>query len=309
MDHVAFAILACALVGAAAFLAIRLVVGRRPVDDGAAYRPPILEARRQQAIEDSAVFRLLWESLPSVTPIVRQLPLQRLGAALDRAHRAAGAPLGLVDDELVACGLIAGGLLSALSVFALLAVGAGPAAVAGLIMLPIGPLALWWSHRRTAHDRQLEIWRTLPYAYDLIAMTLRSGAPFLHALRRVSTDYADNLIGQSFGHTVTELEMGVARRQAFERLAQRIGLPEFDHFVDTILRAEELGRPLADTVEHLSVRLRTHRMQSVSKKAGVASVIVFLPAAMILVANMIVLLGPFVLRMFSTFDGSGGGAF
>lgn len=300
MDASILGILAPLLAGAAAFFIAWPIFAGAPTVAAAGYRAPFLEVRRREALHASRVFRLIAPWLPQLTPLFARLPLRGLEQKLEQAHRNAGAPLGLTGAELLAYTSLMGVALGAMIASSLLLTGCSSWAVGAVLAVPAGPLVALSAYRRTAKKRQLHVWRTLPYAYDLIAMTLRAGAPLLHALERVALDYRHDLVGQSFGHAVKELEMGTPRRRAFDRLAERVGLPEFDLFVDHLLRAEELGRPLAETVEHLSQRLRTQRVQSVTKRAGVASVMVMVPAAMILAANMIVLMGPFVVRIFTT---------
>ena len=74
-------------------------------------------------------------------------------------------------------------------------------------------------------------------------------------------------------------------------------------FVDDLLQSEELGRPIADTLESLADRVRTIRTQDAIDTAGKAKVMVLVPGTLILLACMIMLFAPFIVKFY--YQGSG----
>jgi tight adherence protein C len=137
----------------------------------------------------------------------------------------------------------------------------------------------------------------MPYVYDLIVMALRSGISIPEALRRVTKDYEHEPIGEELGHVLHEVRLGTPRREALQHMAARIDVPELHQFVQSILQAEELGRPVAEALDRVAGQARTRRWQMIEKKANSAGVMIAVPSMLILIGNLLLLMGPFVLRI------------
>jgi tight adherence protein C len=117
-------------------------------------------------------------------------------------------------------------------------------------------------------------------------------------MERVVTDYSGHPIGAEFGAVLADMEMGVTKSDALENLAARNPIPAVRTFADDLNQAEELGRPIADTLERLSDRSRQRRVQEATEMAGQASVMVLVPGMLVFVAVLILLFAPFAVRYF-----------
>jgi pilus assembly protein TadC len=69
-------------------------------------------------------------------------------------------------------------------------------------------------------------------------------------------------------------------------------------FVDDVIQSEELGRPIADTLERLADRVRVRRVQEAVDTAGKAKVMVLVPGMLVLMATLLVLFAPFIVRWY-----------
>ncbi len=244
----------------------------------------------------SAVLRLCWPMILTLAPALSGPGFANLRAYVAEPYTRAGRPGGLSDLHATACVVFAG-LTAAAVLTVSLGILLGPLGLAlGLLGLPGGVFAAVSSLKSQASIRTQRIEALLPYAIDLLVLMLRSGTSFNLALRQVVEDYADHPLGQELGQVVAEIDMGANRREALARLNDRLALDAMEILVDNITQAEELGWPLAETLERMADRLTSQRMLRAQSAAGRASVMIMLPSTLILVAVVLILFGPVIVR-------------
>lgn len=124
-----------------------------------------------------------------------------------------------------------------------------------------------WLHSE-AQRRQREIDRELPDFLDILAVTVSAGLGFRQALDRVGSTVRGPLAGE-VKFTLNRMSVGVSRREAFVELRERN--PRSDTmglFVTAILQAEELGAPLAQTLNALAADMRREYSQTARRRAA-----------------------------------------
>jgi tight adherence protein C len=171
-----------------------------------------------------------------------------------------------------------------------------PAAYLFLCVLgfPMGYLMLVSSLKTRAQIREVDILKALPYLLDLITLMLRSGTSLRLALVRVVNDYEGHPIGVEFGQVLAEIDMGASRVDAFKKLADRLKISDISQLTDAILQSEELGWPLAETLERLADRIQNERMLKAQATAGAAGVYVMIPSTLVLVSSVLLLFSPLI---------------
>ncbi len=289
----------CILAGVAGGLAAWFIVHRFRTSYARSdrqRRSAYLESRYDQAVRRSQIFALCVVPLAWLAPAARLVQLRWLRGHLGREAERAGWPGGLDVDEWLVMSVIAG-VGAAFVTIALVAVMFGRAWMpVGALGLLLGPLVVSAGLAQRGGIRQHRIVRAMPYVLDLIVLATRSGASFLIALRRIALDYQKHPIGDEFQRALSEIEFGMPRRSALERLAGRTDAPEIKSFVENVQQSEDLGRPLADTLERLSDRLAIQRVNNAETMAGKASVSVLLPSTLIMVSVLMILFAPFIMR-------------
>ncbi|MGH3459351.1 type II secretion system F family protein [Aeromicrobium sp.] len=160
--------------------------------------------------------------------------------------------------------LLLGNLLSAL-----LALAAAP-------ILPFSRLAGQQRRRRTVIDDGL------PDLLDVLAVTVGAGIGFRSALDRVSARFSGPL-REEIAFTLHQLDVGVPRRQAFSNLRDRCDSESMSAFVSAFLQAEELGAPLADTLNGIARDSRRDAAQRARQRAAR-----MVPRVTLLVSTMMV---------------------
>ncbi len=149
--------------------------------------------------------------------------------------------------------------------------------------------------RNKIQRRQLSIKRAFPDALDLLLICIESGMSVEAAFHRVSDEIGSQSIALAEELTLTTAELSYLpdRRQAYENLAQRIGLEGVKAVCLALQQAERYGTPLGTTMRVLAQENRDMRMADAEKKAAglppkltVPMIVFFLPVL------FVVILGP-----------------
>jgi tight adherence protein C len=136
----------------------------------------------------------------------------------------------------------------------------------------------------------------LPYGVDLMALMMEAGAGFRDSLGAVARENSDHPLGQELGKVQYAIERGQTLRQALIEMRDRLNQDDVNEMVFSILKAEELGTPLGKIFLTLADQMRLKRFQWAEKKAGEAETQISYPGMLLMMACMIVAVGPFVLR-------------
>lgn len=281
-------------VGVGLFMLMRVLPrGLEPVEGMIAEAQ--LALKRERSEESSRLFGVVSAVLPAVARVTRRLPLEAVKRDVVKAYARAGWPGGLSDDELMALTIVIAIVLSLIL--------AGAAALYDPVFAPAGLLGLLvapglMTSKLTAQGKARDnaIIRVMPFVLDLLVLSLRAGASLTIAMERVAQDYAGHPLGEEFRATLKDIEMGTTAKQAFTNLAGRVPSIVVRAFVDEVIQSEELGRPIADTLERLSDRVRINRVQDATTAAGRAKVLVLAPGVLVLLASLIVLFSPWIVR-------------
>jgi tight adherence protein C len=152
--------------------------------------------------------------------------------------------------------------------------------------------------RSRALARQQAIKRQLPFLLDLLTLLMYAGISFLQALRQAVLEFEGQPIAQEFGRTLSDMQLGKTRSDAFDSLRTRLDDDDVTALVGAILQSEQLGSPLAEVLRTQADVLRLKRSQRAETIAGEAGVNMLLPAVLVMAATVLLILGPFVLNIF-----------
>jgi tight adherence protein C len=148
--------------------------------------------------------------------------------------------------------------------------------------------------------RQTSIKRAFPDALDLLLICIESGMSVEASFQKVSEEVGTQSeeLGEELTLTTAELSYLPDRRQAYDNLAQRVGLEGVKAVCLALQQAERYGTPLGTTMRVLAQENRDMRMSEAEKKAAalppkltVPMILFFLPVL------FIVILGPAAIRV------------
>src|SRR6266853_3899484 len=162
-----------------------------------------------------------------------------------------------------------------------LALGAG-----GGYMLPQFMLS------RKARTRQQDILLSLPYAIDILSISVEAGMGFDagvgYTMRKIKGPLSDE-----FAKTLNEIRLGKPRLEALEDLGNRTGVEELKTFVTAVVHASRLGGSITNTLRIQADSIRVRRRQRAQEQAMKAPIKIVFPLVLfIFPALFIVILGP-----------------
>lgn len=252
------------------------------------------------AVEEAPVAAPRKSRTPFVGRLSRLALALRPGASRDElALRLAGAGVSRRVTPEVFLGLqgalLLGSLLLGVLTFAagshtngmLLALGGAGCA----LVVPDRLLASRAARRREA------ILAELPGALDLLAVTVEAGLGFDAAAARVA-EATEGPLSEELSLVLAELRYGEARSTALQRLAARVACEEIAQFSRAVMRADQLGTSLGNTLRAQAADARARRQLAAEEKANKAPVKMLFPTIFfIFPALFVVVLGPSVLTL------------
>ncbi len=142
--------------------------------------------------------------------------------------------------------------------------------------------------------RKDSIRKGLPDALDMLSVCASAGLGFDQALQRVS-EHWNTPIGAELGRVITEMEMGISRRDALRNLADRLEVSELTSFVSFIIQTDQLGMSITDTLHAQADHMRVERRFRAQEQAQKIPTKMLIPMAfLIFPALMAIILGPAV---------------
>ncbi|MGD0652161.1 MAG: type II secretion system F family protein [Verrucomicrobiia bacterium] len=168
------------------------------------------------------------------------------------------------------------------------------AATAGGYMLPQFFLS------KSIQKRQATILLALPYALDLLSITVEAGLGFdaslAYAMRKMTGP-----LSEEFAKSLNEIRLGKPRLEALEDLGDRTGVEDLKIFMTAVVHASRLGSSITETLRIQADSLRTRRRQQVQELAMKAPVKMAFPLVLLIFpALFLVVLGPGMLRLFDS---------
>ena len=149
--------------------------------------------------------------------------------------------------------------------------------------------------------RQTSIKESFPDALDMLLICVQAGMSVEAAFGKVSKEVASQSIelAEEFSLTTAELSYLGERRQAFENLGKRTGIPGIKAVATALIQAERYGTPVGQALRVMAKENRDMRMSEAEKKAAalppkltVPMIVFFLPVL------FVVILGPAILQVF-----------
>jgi len=256
---------------------------------------------------------------PKPTPTVRirvRLLAGRLGARLgerwpgeigllaQRVDRA-GLTGSVPTVELLGWKMVCAAWGGAAGIWAVLRYGLAP----GLAVLALGLLIGWFGIDlmlvRYHAQRRRAIVRDLPTIMDLLVLSLEAGMGLDRALRTVVHEYR-SVLGDEIRRVLNEVELGLARGEALERMAVRVGLEDLHSLSRAIVQSDELGVSLVGVMQAQSHDVRLSRRRAAEAEALRAPIKMLVPLVVFILPTLfMLLLGPVGLRAAAALTGIG----
>jgi tight adherence protein C len=159
-----------------------------------------------------------------------------------------------------------------------------------------------WLGRKIG-GRKKAITKALPDALDLLCISVEAGLAFDLALQRVTQKWDDEL-SREFKKVLSDIRLGLTRREALKELAVRTGVDDVQTFTAAVIQADQLGVSMSKILRLQSDQMRVRRRQRAEEAAQKAPIKMLFPMVfLIFPALFVVILGPAVPRIMTGFAG------
>lgn len=150
--------------------------------------------------------------------------------------------------------------------------------------------------RDRAQRRLARIRNRLPFAVDLIALTMEAGGGFQECLATaVAENGKDHPLTEEFAEVLRQISLGRPRHEALQALQDRLLDDDVSEMVFAINKGEELGTPLSAILREQAEQMRLKRSQRGEKAAAEAQVNIVFPGMVVMIACLLVVIAPILL--------------
>lgn len=253
--------------------------------------------KREQTLEVNETWRFF-------EPIVRWMGVRMSGLVPDRSRESlnrqigvAGDFMGLLPEELLGLGVLCSVLGLGVGFFVGAWTGMGNVAAVGCCAF--GAVAPFLILSDTATNRFKEVNRRLPYAIDLLALSMGAGLDFPASVRQVveKSGAPNDPLVEEFTLILQSLQLGRTRRQALEEFGARVPSDPVREFVGAVVQAEMRGNPVVNVLRiqaEVSRQRRTARAEEAAARAGVAMV---LPLILVFMTILLLIVAPMIMKI------------
>jgi tight adherence protein C len=225
----------------------------------------------------------------------RRSPLLTMHEKARRSLIAAGGPHGIKPDEFLGLVLLCSLLGLGVGLMSMVTTGWTLMLVAGTVCGFFWPI-VWL--RAQEEKRKTQIFRALPFALDLLTLSVEAGLDFTSALGRIVTKIEGTPLGDELRELLRQIHMGQPRSEALRQMADRVVLEEMGNFTGALIQADELGASIGPILRIQSEQMRVRREQIAEKRAMEAPVKILLPLILFIFPTVfLIILGPVALQI------------
>ncbi len=256
--------------------------------------------KRQRLLETN-------ETWQGIEPLIRWLGVRVSGILSDEQHEKlnnlialGGDYLGLTAEEFVALTMLsmAGGLGMGITLGWMF----NNYFIFGMVGILFGLLAPYLQLGAATDDRMQEMRRGLPYAIDLMSLSMGAGLDFPGAVRQVveKSSNPDAPIAEEFALILQSLSLGRSRKDALAEFAKRAPIETVKEFTSSLIQAEDRGNPIVDVLQIQAQASRMRKSVRAEEAAAKAGVAMSGPVMLVFFSVLILILAPSMLGLKNT---------
>jgi tight adherence protein C len=146
-------------------------------------------------------------------------------------------------------------------------------------------------------QRQQEIIRNMPFAVDMLALSVEAGLDFIAAMSKVNEKAKPSALTNEFQILMKEIQIGASRAEALRNMAWRVDLIQISSFCATLIAADSVGASIGPILKALSVEIRQKRSSEVEKAGATAATKILFPMLFLIVPAVFIVVGaPLILE-------------
>lgn len=214
---------------------------------------------------------------------------------LDRRLAEAGRPLGgITGEDFIAFGVVwaIGGAVCGMLAAGIVGMTAPVIAAAGMVLSALA-VWIWWLYvGDPTVGRREQIRRDFPFLLDTIVMIQTVGATLFQALEIYVRASPTTTLAREVRFVLNAKDLANRPAHALRAALERITAEEVRSALDAIAKAEELGTPMNAQLRENADVARARRIEQIEKSTESLKARIAVPTAFILVAVLLIVIGP-----------------
>ncbi len=138
--------------------------------------------------------------------------------------------------------------------------------------------------------RQREVLMAMPFAVDMLALSVEAGLDFVAAMQKVIEKAKRSPLIEEFEIMLKEIKVGASRAEALRNLSWRIDLIELASFCATLIAADSVGASIGPILKNLSGDIRQKKSADVEKQAAKAATKILIPMIFFIVPAVLLMI-------------------
>jgi len=264
---------------------------------------PLEDAELEKPFVERVIQPFFYRQIKGAGRLAPSRNIEKLRQNLVRA----GHPGGLTVLDFTGIKILVG-MCSGIGLLTLFALNGAPLLGAVALALILGVVGFlipdFWVGSRVK-VRQKEIVHHLPDALDMLTICVDAGAGLDSAMLKISQKWK-NAVATEFGKVVSEIRIGLTRREALQNMVNRTNVPELSSFVAVLIQADQFGLSVATVLHTQSEQMRARRWQRAEEEARkIPTKLLFPLVFMVFPAMLTVTIGPAIPVLINTMSGLG----
>jgi len=145
--------------------------------------------------------------------------------------------------------------------------------------------------RSKVQQRQQEVMRNMPFAVDMLALSVEAGLDFIAAMSKVNDKAKPSALTKEFSLLMKEIKIGASRAEALRNMAWRVDLIQISSFCATLIAADSVGASIGPILKALSTEIRQKRSSDVEKAGATAATKILFPMLFLIVPAVFLIVG------------------
>jgi len=145
-------------------------------------------------------------------------------------------------------------------------------------------------------QRKKEVLIALPFAVDMLALSVEAGLDFVAAMSKVVEKAKPNPLRDEFEILLRELKIGASRAEALRNMAWRIDMIQVVSFSATLIAADSVGASIGPILKSLAGEIRQKKSADAEKAGATAATKILFPILFLIVpAVFLIVASPMVM--------------
>ncbi len=154
---------------------------------------------------------------------------------------------------------------------------------------------LWINGKIKARKKELIM--NMPFAVDMLALSVEAGLDFIAAMHKVVNKAKPNALNDELRMVIKEIKVGSSRSDALRNMAWRADLIQISSFCATLIAADSVGASIGPILKSLSGEMRQKRSAEIEKEGAKSAIKLLIPIILFIVpATLVVIAAPMVLE-------------